>query len=103
MMVRSGNENLRQPDRKVSFGKEEEEDDASSSSSSSSIPPSPPRRRSYDCEENPVQVFYLIKWDLVKWLERCASIPMITSLNPTGGSEFTFRSDLLLSARGGST
>jgi hypothetical protein len=42
-------------------------------------------------------------WDLVEWLERCASIPMITSSNPSGGSEFTFRSDLLLTARGGST
>jgi hypothetical protein len=40
---------------------------------------------------------------LVEWLERCASIPMITSLNPSGGSEFTFRSDLLLTARGGCT
>jgi hypothetical protein len=28
---------------------------------------------------------------------------MITSSNPSGGSEFTFRSDLLLTARGGST
>jgi hypothetical protein len=41
--------------------------------------------------------------DLVEWLERCASIPMITSSNPSGGSEFTFRSDLLLTARGGRT
>jgi hypothetical protein len=41
--------------------------------------------------------------DLVEWLERCASIPMITSPNPSGGSEFSFRSDLLLTARGGST
>jgi hypothetical protein len=42
-------------------------------------------------------------WDLVEWLERCASIPMIMSLNPSGGCEFTFRSDLLLTARGGCT
>jgi hypothetical protein len=42
-------------------------------------------------------------WDLVKWLERRASIPMITSSNPSSGSEFTLRSDLLLTARGGST
>jgi hypothetical protein len=41
-------------------------------------------------------------WDLVEWLERCASIPMITSANPSSGSEFTFRSVLLLTARGGS-
>jgi hypothetical protein len=41
-------------------------------------------------------------WDMVEWLERCASIPMIMSSNPSGGSEFTFRSDLLLTARGGS-
>jgi hypothetical protein len=40
-------------------------------------------------------------WDLVEWLERCASIPMITGSNPSGDSEFTFRSDLLLTARGG--
>jgi hypothetical protein len=37
------------------------------------------------------------------WLERCVSIPMITSSNTSGGSEFTFRSDLLLTARGGCT
>jgi hypothetical protein len=42
-------------------------------------------------------------WDLVKWLERCASIPMITSSNPRGGNEFSFCPDLLLTARGGST
>jgi hypothetical protein len=34
-------------------------------------------------------------WGLVEWLERCASIPMITRSNPSGGSELTFRSDLL--------
>jgi hypothetical protein len=39
---------------------------------------------------------------LVEWLERCASIPLITSSNPSSGSEFTFRSDLLLTARDGS-
>jgi hypothetical protein len=43
-----------------------------------------------------------VGWDLVEWLETCASILMITSSNPSGGSEFTFRSDLLLTARGGS-
>jgi hypothetical protein len=42
-------------------------------------------------------------WDLAEWLERCASIPNITGLNPSGGSELTFRSDLLLTAWGGST
>jgi hypothetical protein len=42
-------------------------------------------------------------WGLVEWLERCASVPMITSSNPSGGSEFIFRSDLLLTARGGCT
>jgi hypothetical protein len=42
-------------------------------------------------------------WDLAEWLERCDSIPKITASNPSGGSEFTFRSDLLLTARGGST
>jgi hypothetical protein len=45
--------------------------------------------------------WYTETWDLVEWLERCASIPMITSSNPSSGSEF--RSDLLLTARGGST
>jgi hypothetical protein len=40
------------------------------------------------------------RWDL---LERCASIPKITGSNPSGDSKFTFRSDLLLTARGGST
>jgi hypothetical protein len=42
-------------------------------------------------------------WGLVEWLEKCASIPMIKSSNPSGGSEFTFCSDLLLTARGGCT
>jgi hypothetical protein len=32
-------------------------------------------------------------WDLAEWLERCASIPKITGSNPSGSSEFTFRSD----------
>jgi hypothetical protein len=45
----------------------------------------------------------IMGWDLVEWLERCASIPMITTSNPSSGSEFTFRSDLVLTARGGST
>jgi hypothetical protein len=40
--------------------------------------------------------------DLTEWLERCASIPKITSSNPSGGSELTFRSDVLFTARGGS-
>jgi hypothetical protein len=42
-------------------------------------------------------------WDLVEWLERCASIPKITSSNLSSGGELTFCSDLLLTARGGST
>jgi hypothetical protein len=41
--------------------------------------------------------------DLAEWSERCASISKITGSNPSGGSELTFRSDLLLTARGGST
>jgi hypothetical protein len=41
--------------------------------------------------------------DLAKWSERCASIPKIAGSNPSGGSELTSRSDLLLTARGGST
>jgi hypothetical protein len=39
-------------------------------------------------------------WDLAEWLERCASIPKITGSNPSGGSELTFRFDLLLTAIG---
>jgi hypothetical protein len=42
-------------------------------------------------------------WDLAEWLERCASIPKITESNASGGSELTFRSDLLLTVIGGST
>jgi hypothetical protein len=42
-------------------------------------------------------------WDFAEWLESCGSIPKITGSNPSGGSELTFRSDLLLTARGGST
>jgi hypothetical protein len=41
-------------------------------------------------------------WDLAEWSERCASIPKITGSHPSGGSQLTFRSDLLLTARGGS-
>jgi hypothetical protein len=41
-------------------------------------------------------------WGLAEWLERCASIPKITGSNPSGGSELTFRSDVLLTVRGGS-
>jgi hypothetical protein len=47
--------------------------------------------------------FWAFGWDLAEWLERCASIPKITGSNPSGGSEFTFHSYLLLTARGGST
>jgi hypothetical protein len=36
-------------------------------------------------------------------LEICAGIPKITGSNPSGGSDLAFRSDLLLTARGGST
>jgi hypothetical protein len=42
-------------------------------------------------------------WDLAEWSERCAIIPKITGSNPSGGSELTFRSDLLLTERGCST
>jgi hypothetical protein len=35
--------------------------------------------------------------------ERCASTPKIAGSNPSSGCELTFRSDLLLTARGGST
>jgi hypothetical protein len=34
---------------------------------------------------------------------RCASIPKVTGSNPSSGNELTFRSDLLWTARGGST
>jgi hypothetical protein len=52
---------------------------------------------------------------MAEWLERCASISiiagsnpsasisMIAGSNPSGGSDLTFRSDLLLTARGSST
>jgi hypothetical protein len=36
-----------------------------------------------------------LEWDLAEWSERCASIAKTTGLNPSGGSELTFRSDLL--------
>jgi hypothetical protein len=42
-------------------------------------------------------------WDLAEWSERCASILKITGSNPSGDSDLTFRSDFLLTARGGST
>jgi hypothetical protein len=40
---------------------------------------------------------------MVEWSERRASIPKITGSNPSGGSEITFLSDLLLIAIGSST
>jgi hypothetical protein len=49
-----------------------------------------------------VCVCWMCGWDLAEWLERCASIPKITSSNPSGGRELTFCFDLLLTARGGS-
>jgi hypothetical protein len=42
-------------------------------------------------------------WDFAVWSERCASVPKVAGSNPSGGSESTFRSDLLLTARGSST
>jgi hypothetical protein len=42
-------------------------------------------------------------WDLAEWSERCARIPKITGSNPSGGSELTFHSDLLLTVTGSST
>jgi hypothetical protein len=46
---------------------------------------------------------YLLGWDLAEWSERCASIPKVTGWNSSSGSESTFRSDLLLTPRAGST
>jgi hypothetical protein len=45
----------------------------------------------------------LPEWDLAERSERCASFPKVTGSNPSGGSESTFRSDLLLTARGSRT
>jgi hypothetical protein len=33
---------------------------------------------------------------LAEWSEGCASVPKVTGSNPSGGSELTFRSGLLL-------
>jgi hypothetical protein len=44
-------------------------------------------------------------WDLSEWSENCASIPKTTGSNPSGKliyCELTFRSDWLLTVRGGS-
>jgi hypothetical protein len=46
-------------------------------------------------------VIHVIGGGTAEWLRRCASISKIASSNPSGGSELTFRSDLLLTARGG--
>jgi hypothetical protein len=54
-----------------------------------------------EVDENYMQE--LMGWDLAEWLERCASIPNVTGLNLSGGSESTFCSDWLLTARGGRT
>jgi hypothetical protein len=37
------------------------------------------------------------------WLERCAGVPKFAGSNLSSGSESSFRSDLLLTARGSST
>jgi hypothetical protein len=52
---------------------------------------------------NKNKIDFFLGWDLAEWSERCISIPKITRSNPSGGSELTFCSDLLLTARGGST
>jgi hypothetical protein len=44
-----------------------------------------------------------VGWDLAEWSVRCASVPKVAGSNPSGGSESTFHSDLLLTARGSST
>jgi hypothetical protein len=44
-----------------------------------------------------------VGWDLAERSERCNGIPKIAGSNPSGGSELTFRSDLLLTVRGSST
>jgi hypothetical protein len=41
-------------------------------------------------------------WDLAELSERCASMPKVAGLNPSGGSESSSRSDLLLTARSSS-
>jgi hypothetical protein len=45
---------------------------------------------------------YTVKGDLAEWSERCACVPKVAGSSPTGGSESTFRSDWLLTARGSS-
>jgi hypothetical protein len=47
-------------------------------------------------------LWFLLQWDLTERSERCASSPMIAGSNPSGGSELTFRFDLLLTAIGSS-
>jgi hypothetical protein len=42
-------------------------------------------------------------WNLAERSERCASVPKVADSNPSGGSESTFRSDLLLTAKGTSS
>jgi hypothetical protein len=43
------------------------------------------------------------EWNLAEWSERCASMPKISGSNPSGGSELTFCSGLLLTVTDGST
>jgi hypothetical protein len=42
-------------------------------------------------------------WDMAEWSERCACMPNVAGLSPSGGSESTFRSDLLLTGRSRTT
>jgi hypothetical protein len=41
-------------------------------------------------------------WDVAEWLERCPCMPMVAGSRPSSGSEPTFCSDLLLTARSSS-
>jgi hypothetical protein len=44
----------------------------------------------------------LLEEDLAEWSERCTSVPKVANSSPSSGSELTFLSDLLLTARGSS-
>jgi hypothetical protein len=66
-----------------------------------------PHKTAFTCKSAHLQsIFCVTKSSTFNWdrrSERCASIPKITGSNPSGGSELNFRSDLLLTARGGNT
>jgi hypothetical protein len=53
-------------------------------------------------DDNELQCHFIWGWDLAEWSERCTNMLKVAGWNPSDGSESTFPSDLLSTARGSS-